>query len=181
LIQEQSLPASTVAPLDEVKKLLDGTLDPSILESKPELYDMAESIYGRDALDQLGVEAPERPPDTILKPNGDSKHEVQMPSSSLPTPVQEEMPAKKRNIVLFSISALILALLMANLVIGIGSIVPICDSPDSETPCDDKLNFSSISDYESPDAWSETMTIEIIDAIGIILCTAMMVLGLRKR
>lgn len=170
-----------MAPLDEVKKLLDGTLDPSILESKPELYDMAESIYGRDALDQMGVEAPERPPDTILQPNGDSKHEVQMPIPSMPTIVQDDLLAKKRNLVLFSISILILAVLMANLLIGIGSFVPLCDSPDSETPCEDKLNLTSISDYQSPDAWTETLTIEIVDAIGIILCTAMMVYGLRKR
>ena len=51
---------------------------------------MAESIYGREVLEQMGVEAPERPTETIVQPNGDAKHEVQMPT--LPPPAIEEIP-----------------------------------------------------------------------------------------
>ena len=49
-----------MSSLDEIKNLLDGTLNPESLEDNPELYEMAESIYGREVLEQLGVEAPER-------------------------------------------------------------------------------------------------------------------------
>ena len=68
-----------MSSLDEIKNLLDGTLNPESLEDNPELYEMAESIYGREVLEQLGVEAPERPSESIVQPNGDAKHEVQMP------------------------------------------------------------------------------------------------------
>lgn len=170
-----------MAPLDDVKKLLDGTLDPSLLESKPELYDMAESIYGRDALDQMGVEAPERPSDSILQPNGDSKHEVEMPLPQLPLPEAEPIKEKRRNWAVFSISFMIFSLLLLNLVVGIGSIVPLCDSPDSTTPCEDKLSLGAISDYESPDSWTEILNVDVIDGLLVVITTALMAFGLRKR
>ena len=54
-----------MSSLDEIKNLLDGTVNPEILEDNPELYEMAESIYGREVLEQMGVEAPERPTESI--------------------------------------------------------------------------------------------------------------------
>ncbi len=170
-----------MAPLDDVKKLLDGTLDPSLLESQPELYDMAESIYGRDALDQMGVEAPERPPDSILQPNGDSKHEVQMPMPQLPLPEPEPLKEKTRNWPAFGISFVIFSLLMLNLLVGFGAVVPLCDSPDSATPCEDKLSLGEFSDYESPASWTETLAVDVIDGVLIVFSTALMAFGLRKR
>ena len=43
---------------ERVKGLLDGTVDPSELEREPELYSLAERIYGREALDEMGIAAP---------------------------------------------------------------------------------------------------------------------------
>lgn len=170
-----------MAPLDDVKKLLDGTLDPSVLEERPELYEMAETIYGRDVLDQMGVEAPERPPDSIIQPNGDSNHEVQMPLPSLPP--LPELPAKdgKRNWLIFSISLIVLSILMVNLVVGLGTIVPLCDSPDSVTICEDKLILDSVADYQSPNSWTEPLSVDILDAVILVLTTALMAFSLRKR
>ena len=170
-----------MAPLDDIKKLLDGTLDPSVLESQPELYEMAESIYGRDALDEMGVEAPERPPDTIIQPNGDSKHEVQMPTPQLPLPEPEPMKEKKRNWAVFGIAFLIFSILTLNLVVGIGAVVPLCDSPDSSTPCEDKMILGELPDYESTDSWTEPLTFDVIDGVLIVISMALMAFGLRKR
>ena len=50
-----------VSDADRVKGLLDGTVDPSQLEDDPELYSMAERIYGREALDEMGISPPEVP------------------------------------------------------------------------------------------------------------------------
>mgnify|MGYP001322255403 CR=1 FL=1 len=44
---------------DAVKRLLDGTIEPSEIEGNPRLFAMAERIYGREALEELGVFAPE--------------------------------------------------------------------------------------------------------------------------
>ena len=44
---------------DAVKRLLRGEIDPSEVEGDPALYSMAERIYGREGLGELGVFAPE--------------------------------------------------------------------------------------------------------------------------
>ena len=36
---------------DAVKRLLEGNIEPSEIESSPALYSMAERIYGREALE----------------------------------------------------------------------------------------------------------------------------------
>ena len=71
---------------DRVKQLLDGDIELDELEMDTELYQMAESIYGREALDEMGVMAPERPPESIVQPNGDSNHKVQIPLPEIPLP-----------------------------------------------------------------------------------------------
>ena len=87
----------TVTSLDEVKRLLDGEVDPEGLEINSELYEMAESIYGREALEQMGIDAPARPSDSIVQPNGNAKHEVQMPVEPIPQPEIPPPKAKKRS------------------------------------------------------------------------------------
>ena len=44
---------------DSVRRLLEGDIDPVEIEQDPELYSMAERIYGSDALEEMGVHAPE--------------------------------------------------------------------------------------------------------------------------
>ena len=65
---------------ERVKGLLDGTMNPSELDDDPELYALAERIYGREALEEMGVTAPIRPPEVIpeLQTNGNNL-EVELP------------------------------------------------------------------------------------------------------
>ena len=60
------------------------------------------------------VEAPERPTETIVQPNGDAKHEVQMPAVP---PAIEEIPAppKSRRWLLFLFSAMAISLVITNI------------------------------------------------------------------
>lgn len=44
---------------DAVRRLLEGEIDPIDLEDDPALYSMAERIYGSEALEEMGVQAPE--------------------------------------------------------------------------------------------------------------------------
>ena len=46
---------------ERLKGLLDGSIDPSEIEGDPGLYSMAERIYGRDALEEMGVKKPVKP------------------------------------------------------------------------------------------------------------------------
>ena len=44
---------------ERLRELLDGSMDPSELESYNEYYKLAERIYGREALDEMGISTPE--------------------------------------------------------------------------------------------------------------------------
>ena len=44
---------------DAVRRLLEGDIDPVEIEQDPGLYSMAERIYGSEALEEMGVHAPE--------------------------------------------------------------------------------------------------------------------------
>ena len=44
---------------DAVRRLLEGDIDPVEIEQDPELYSMAERIYGSEALEEMGVHPPE--------------------------------------------------------------------------------------------------------------------------
>ena len=44
---------------DAVRRLLEGNIDPVEIEQDPGLYSMAERIYGSEALEEMGVHAPE--------------------------------------------------------------------------------------------------------------------------
>ncbi len=170
-----------VSSLDDIKNLLDGTLNPENLEDNPELYEMAESIYGREVLEQMGVEAPERPSESIVQPNGDAKHEVQMPIVPIAPP--ERIPAnpKSRRWGLFVFTTIAIILIMTNLVVGFGSFIPLCDEPDSETNCEDKLILSEIANYQSPNSWTVTMELEFIEIGILVILTAILLFSLRKK
>ena len=65
---------------ERIKGVLDGSIQPSEISGDEELYYMAERIYGRDALENMGVEAPVKPPElgtVTLNGNGG----VEIPSS----------------------------------------------------------------------------------------------------
>ncbi len=172
---------ATVTSLDEIKKLLDGTLGPETLEDNPELYEMAESIYGRGTLEHMGVEAPERPTESIVQPNGDSKHEVQMPTMPTPPPEPTLDVPKYRSWRLFIFTFIVTSIILTNVVIGFGSFLPICDSPDSQTICEDKLILSEIADYQSPNSWTQTMDLAIFDIAILVTLSLVMLFSLRKK
>ena len=170
-----------VSSLDDIKNLLDGTLNPENLEDNPELYEMAESIYGREVLEQMGVEAPERPSESIVQPNGDAKHEVQMPIVPIAPPERIPENPKSRRWGLFVFTTIAIILIMTNLVVGFGSFIPLCDEPDSETNCEDKLILSEIANYQSPNSWTVPMELEVIEIGILVILTAILLFSLRKK
>lgn len=170
-----------MSSLDEIKNLLDGTLNPESLVDNTELYEMAESIYGREVLEQMGVESPERPSESIGQPNGDAKHEVQMPIVPIVPPELIPETLKSRRWGLFVLTTIVILLILTNLVVGYGSFIPLCDEPDSETNCEDKLILSEIANYQSPNSWTETMELEIIEIGILVFLFGIMLFSLRKK
>ena len=114
--------------VEKVKQLLDGTLDPAELELDADLYSMAERIYGREALEEMGVSAPERETDTIIKPNGDSSHDVQIPTPMPLPPVNGSQKSGRdwfRGLLLIS-GLLGFLTVLYNTFFGIGEIYEFC-------------------------------------------------------
>ena len=77
---------------ERIKGVLDGSIQPSEISGDEELYFMAERIYGRDALENMGVDPPVMPPElrvTTLNGSGG----VEMPNSE--TPQESENNQKK--------------------------------------------------------------------------------------
>lgn len=129
-----------VSDADRVKGLLDGTVDPSQLEDDPELYSMAERIYGREALDEMGISPPEVPIaafDESDYTNGNNL-EVELPDEpeiidSVPPPIM------KRSRLPFFAGIIGLAIVSFNMMIGIGAILDLCEEPPTDLP----LEFNS--------------------------------------
>ena len=125
---------------ERLRELLDGSMDPSELESYSEYYKLAERIYGREALDELGISTPEEI-EVDLSKNGNSEftHDVILPSPKNDSQEEEiNTPRKKpkRRLILTVIGVIGLLLVSSNIVVGIDSIIPVELCEDTEAPGD---------------------------------------------
>lgn len=121
---------------ERLRELLDGSMDPSELESYNEYYKLAERIYGREALDEMGISTPEEIEEEKNQ-NGSSEftHDVILPSSNNESEVEEianSIVKPKRRLYLTFTGIICLLLVSSNVVVGVNSLVP-----ESITLCED--------------------------------------------
>ena len=88
---------------------------------------------------------------------------------------------KSRRWGLFVFTAIAISLILTNLVVGYGTFIPLCDEPDSETNCEDKLILSEIANYQTPNSWTETMELEIFEVGILVFLFGIMLFSLRKK
>lgn len=145
---------------ENVKELLDGTVDPSELEEDSELYFLAERIYGKEALEQMGISAPVVPTavfDESDYSNG-NYNEVELPEE----PDEEESPktvSKPRRTKLPLLTGLVgLMIVSLNILMGIGSFIELCEDPPVDLP----LEFNSKASHQG-DILHVTWTISNMD------------------
>ena len=125
---------------ERLRELLDGSMDPSELENYNEFYRLAERIYGREALDEMGITTPEEI-EKEKEQNGSSEftHDVILPSPKADSP-EEENNIQRRNpnrrLLLTIIGVIGLLLVSSNIAVGIDSIIPIELCEDTEAPGD---------------------------------------------
>ena len=124
---------------DKIKGVLDGTIDPSEISGDKKLYSMAERIYGREALEEMGVEPPVEPPESGIKAmNGNGG--VEIPIKDVVGTVNLGSRKKsRRRVVLPLIMFTLLTISGFNVVVGIGTVLPICE----DEPPEQELEFSS--------------------------------------
>ena len=125
---------------ERLRELLDGSMDPSELENYNEYYRLAERIYGREALDEMGITTPEEIEEE-KEQNGSSEftHDVILPSPKADSP-EEEINIQRRNpkrrLLLTIIGVIGLLLVSSNIAVGINSIIPVELCEDTEAPGD---------------------------------------------
>ena len=125
---------------ERLRELLDGSMDPSELENYNEFYRLAERIYGREALDEMGITTPEEI-EKEKEQNGSSEftHDVILPSPKADSP-EEEINIQRRNpkrrLLLTIIGVIGLLLVSSNIAVGINSIILVELCEDTEAPGD---------------------------------------------
>ena len=135
---------------ERVKGLLDGSMDPSELEDDPELYALAERIYGREALEEMGVTAPVRPPEVIPEVHSNGNNlDVELPEHveefELPEASSKSsfLPSRRRVMLMAGVVGLVLV--GVNVAVGLGQYLSLCEDQLEQPP----LSFTSTSNWQN--------------------------------
>jgi len=113
---------------ERVKGLLDGSMDPTELEGDDELYALAERIYGREALEEMGVSTPERPAENVpqLSQNGIDM-DIELPEIDDSVEGIDRGPqVPRRRKLAFLVGLIGVSLVGMNVSIGIGQYFDLC-------------------------------------------------------
>ena len=117
---------------ERIKGVLDGSIQPSEISGDQELYYMAERIYGRAALENMGVEPPVKPPELgVVSVNGNGG--VQIPNSEVSQGLEnnQKIKAKRRRIIVPLIMFLCLIISSYNVSFGLGSVITLCSEEEA--------------------------------------------------
>lgn len=116
---------------ERIKGVLDGSIQPSEISGDEELYYMAERIYGRDALENMGVEPPVKPPELgTVTLNGNGGVEIPDSESSPESKNNQKIKVKRRRIVIPLIMFLCLIISSYNVSFGLGSVITLCSEEE---------------------------------------------------
>ena len=116
---------------ERIKGVLDGSIQPSEISGDEELYFMAERIYGREALETMGVDPPVKPPELIITTlNGNGG--VEMPNAESPheSGNNQKIKVKRRRLFIPLIMFLCLVISSYNVSFGLGSVITLCSEEE---------------------------------------------------
>ena len=109
---------------DAVRRLLEGIIDPAEIEQDPGLYSMAERIYGSEALEEMGVHAPEIGEASEEVDFGQISNDISLPEFIPDLPdlkVESDRKSRRWGLVFFGFCGLTSTIF--NMVIGVGAIL----------------------------------------------------------
>ena len=172
---------------DLMKKLLDGTLDPAMLDDNPHLYTLAERIYGREALEEMGVSGPSIDSYSYVKGNTSDFNDIEMPEfiPNMENIIKnnDERPKRRRKITLL-LGLLGLSTMIVNIYIGMGQILcslgianmkEICLENNTQVVWTNAYSYGKLHEI---DTWQQTGSFEILDMIIIVLSSILVIIGL---
>ena len=180
---------------DAVRRLLSGDINPEEIDGDSSLYSMAERIYGSEALEEMGVLAPEI---KTVGPSPDSApitSDVSLPDFQPIIPLNKASDPSNRGRprYLLILSGLIGSIfVLYNMAFGIGSVLCSTGVADMRQICNDeygqtKLVFTegySWDGIHQIESWVKPMSSPLLgDIILLGLCFSLILIGLiwRKR
>lgn len=175
---------------EAVRRLLEGEIDPVEIEDDAELYSMAERIYGSEALEELGVQAPQVGPVETVEDFGLISEDVSLPDFVPDISESKGMDtgnrARRRWFVLFS-GVFGVIVTVFNMAIGVGAALCSVGAANMRQICNDdygqtKLVWTEGYTYDrlhEIDSWVKPMTeILIGDLVLIVIFTIVAVFGI---
>ena len=178
---------------EAVRRLLEGEIDPIEIEGDAALYSMAERIYGSEALDELGVQAPLVGPVETVEDIGVISEDVSLPDF---VPDLSETKgkdagnrARRRWFVLFS-GVFGVTVTVFNMAIGMGAALCSIGAANMREICNDdygqtKVVWTEGYTYErlhEVDSWVKPLTeILIGDLVLIVIFTIVAVFGILSK
>jgi len=178
---------------EAVRRLLEGEIDPIEIEGDAALYSMAERIYGSEALDELGVQAPLVGPVEIVEDIGVISEDVSLPDF---VPDLSETKgkdagnrARRRWFVLFS-GVFGVTVTVFNMAIGMGAALCSIGAANMREICNDDYGQTKVVWTEGytferlheVDSWVKPLTeILIGDLVLIVIFTIVAVFGILSK
>jgi len=174
---------------EAVRRLLEGEIDPAEIEADPILYSMAERIYGSEALEEMGVLAPQIGIAEEEMNLGSITDDISLPDfvPQLPSLKFANGSGKGRR----RLFTLLIGLLgtigtLINNLIGWGYIlcsVGIADFPYVCKPDDGNYKFVIEQGYtweklHTEVAWTQPMDYGIVDAAMLVFFLVLVIIGL---
>ena len=171
---------------DAVKRLLRGEIEPSEVEGDPALYSMAERIYGREGLEELGVFAPEVV--TVERPElAEMSDEVSLPDfqpdiSDFKLSEKSQRPQRRLGALFFGVTGILGTLF--NMTIGAGAVLCSSGLANMKQVCNDDYGQTKLvwtegftwDGLHQIDSWVEPMTSPLIGDIAFLFFFATMAL-----
>ena len=175
---------------EAVRRLLEGEIDPVELEDDAQLYSMAERIYGSEALEELGVQAPEIGSIEQKDDFGTISDDVSLPDyvpEISDSKVNDSGTVKRRRWFVFSTGIFGIIVNIFNMSIGMGAALCSVGVANMRQICNDDYGQTKVVWTEGYtydrlheiDSWVKPMTeILIGDLLLIVFFTIIAVVGI---
>jgi len=141
---------------DAVRRLLEGEIDPSEIEGDPNLYAMAERIYGSEALEEMGVMGPQIgavPEKAVI---GAITDDVSLPDFIPNVPNMKDISlrgGRRRRWLVFTTGLLGIASTAFNMVVGMGEALCSVGVANMKEICNDDFGQTKV-------VWTEGYTFD---------------------
>lgn len=176
---------------DAVKRLLEGNIDPSEIEDNPRLYAMAERIYGREALEELGVYAPEIETSVLPTIPAPIPQVVSLPDFVpdvlQPKSYETNIEKGKRRVIALIVGVFGLLGVGLNITIGVGKFLCSIGIADMRQICSEgntKVVLTKAYSWDSLhqiDTWVKPMDADLADGVLIMIFSLLTMIGLFVR